>query len=567
MKKLFVYFLGTITCLVSLFLGACSDEDDTGSPYLKISKEELTFGKHESEALLYIQSNVAYEVSSDAADWCSVVQQVSTSQKTAKYLVHVTENPDTEVRTAVITIKGAEVNGSVKVVQTANDYLLVAQHEYELPGEGGEFLVEMQTTGDCQVEIDADWIQRVETRAVETRTETFVADQNVTGEVRTATIVFTLDDLTESVTVTQNILSTPEPDKTGMEQDAPDLMRNIKIGWNLGNSLEAAGGETAWGNPATTLAMINKIREMGFNAVRIPCSWDQYLNDETTYEIKATWLARVKEVVDYCMQNDLYAILNIHWDGGWLENDIPNGYNEEVNNKQKTLWTQIATYFRDYDEHLLFAGCNEPNVEDEDDMATLLKYEQTFVDAVRATGGKNAYRNLIVQGPSTDIDKTMQYMNALPVDETPNRLSVEIHYYSSWQFCGMEKDESWGKAFYFWGEENKKYATGAYEGRWDNICGESYVQAQFQKLKERFTDKGIPVIIGEFAAVRRTLPDEQAQEGHDLSRAAFDECVVREANARGLVPFYWDRGDGVLDRKNLQVYDELEYNGLMNGIK
>ena len=412
MKKLFVYFLGTITCLVSLFLGACSDEDDTGSPYLKISKEELTFGKHESEALLYIQSNVAYEVSSDAADWCSVVQQVSTSQKTAKYLVHVTENPDTEVRTAVITIKGAEVNGSVKVVQTANDYLLVAQHEYELPGEGGEFLVEMQTTGDCQVEIDADWIQRIETRAVETRTETFVADQNVTGEVRTATIVFTLDDLSESVTVTQNILSTPEPDKTGMEQDAPDLMRNIKIGWNLGNSLEAAGGETAWGNPATTLAMINKIREMGFNAVRIPCSWDQYLNDETTYEIKATWLARVKEVVDYCMQNDLYAILNIHWDGGWLENDIPNGYNEEVNNKQKTLWTQIATYFRDYDEHLLFAGCNEPNVEDEDDMATLLKYEQTFVDAVRATGGKNAYRNLIVQGPSTDIDKTMQYMKA-----------------------------------------------------------------------------------------------------------------------------------------------------------
>lgn len=567
MKKLFIYFLGAITCLVGLFLGACSDEDDAGAPYLKISKEELTFGKHESEALLYIQSNVAYEVSSDASDWCSVVQQTSTSQKTAKYLVHVTENPNTENRTAVITIKGAEVNGSVKVVQTANDYLLVAQHAYDLPGEGGEFVVEMQTTGDCQVEIDADWIQRVETRAVETRTETFVADANATGDVRTATIVFTLDDLTESVTVTQQVLSVPEPDKTGMELDAADLMKNIKIGWNLGNSLEATGGETAWGNPATTLDMIVKIREMGFNAVRIPCSWDQYLNDETTYEIKTTWLARVKEVVDYCMQNDLYAILNIHWDGGWLENDIPNGYNEEVNNKQKVLWTQIATYFRDYDEHLLFAGCNEPNVEDEDDMATLLKYEQTFVDAVRATGGKNVYRNLIVQGPSTDIDKTMQYMTALPVDETPNRLSVEVHYYSSWQFCGMENDESWGKAFYFWGEENKKYATGVYEGRWDNVCGESYIQSQFQKLKERFTDQGIPVIIGEFAAIRRTLSDEQAQEGHNLSRAAFDECVVREANARGLVPFYWDRGDGVLDRKNLQVYDEMEYNGLMNGTK
>lgn len=567
MKNTFIYFLGTLTCLMSLLLSACSEDDATGAPYLKISKEELVFGKHEGEALLYIQSNAVYEVTSDAADWCSVVQQVSTSEKTAKYLVHVTENPNTENRTAVITVKGAEVNGTVKVVQTANDYLLVEQHEYTLPGEGGEFTVQMQTTGDCQIDINADWIQHVDTRAVETRTETFMVAQNATGEIRTATIVFTLDNLTESVTVTQEALSVPEADKTGMELDAPELMKNIKTGWNLGNSLEATGGETAWGNPATTLAMIDKIREMGFNAVRIPCAWDQYLSDETTYEIKSSWLSRVKEVVDYCMQNDLYAILNIHWDGGWLENDIPNGYSEEVNNKQKVLWTQIATYFRDYDEHLLFAGCNEPNVEDEDDMATLLKYEQTFVDAVRATGGKNVYRNLIVQGPSTDIDKTMQYMTSLPVDMTPDRLSVEVHYYSSWQFCGMENDESWGKAFYFWGEENKKYATGTYEGRWDNICGEDYIKSQFQKLKEKFTDQEVPVIIGEFAAVRRTLSDQQAQEGHDLSRAAFDKCVVREANARGLVPFYWDRGDGVFDRKNLQVYDELEYNGLMEGIK
>lgn len=485
MKNTFIYFLGTLTCLMSLLLSACSEDDATGAPYLKISKEELVFGKHEGEALLYIQSNAVYEVTSDAADWCSVVQQVSTSEKTAKYLVHVTENPNTENRTAVITVKGAEVNGTVKVVQTANDYLLVEQHEYTLPGEGGEFTVQMQTTGDCQIDINADWIQHVDTRAVETRTETFMVAQNATGEIRTATIVFTLDNLTESVTVTQEALSVPEADKTGMEQDAPELMKNIKIGWNLGNSLEATGGETAWGNPATTLAMIDKIREMGFNAVRIPCAWDQYLSDETTYEIKSSWLSRVKEVVDYCMQNGLYAILNIHWDGGWLENDIPNGYSEEVNNKQKVLWTQIATYFRDYDEHLLFAGCNEPNVEDEDDMATLLKYEQTFVDAVRATGGKNVYRNLIVQGPSTDIDKTMQYMTSLPVDMTPDRLSVEVHYYSSWQFCGMENDESWGKAFYFWGEENKKYATGTYEGRWDNICGEDYIKSQFQSTKVR----------------------------------------------------------------------------------
>lgn len=567
MNQLFIYFLQALICVMSLVVGACSDKDSAVAPYLKISKSELVFGKNDSEALLYIQSNAAYEVTSDGSDWCSVVQQVSTSEKTAKYLVHVTENPTTEPRSAMITVKGDEMSGTIKVVQMANDYLQVEQKTYNLPGEGGEFTIQIHSTADCQFTIDADWIQPVNTREVETHTEAFVANPNTTGNTRTATIVFALDNLKESVEIIQETITVPEADKTGMEQDAADLMKNIKIGWNLGNSLEATGGETAWGNPATTLAMINKIREMGFNAVRIPCAWNQYLSNEMTYEIKPSWLARVKEVVDYCIENNLYVILNIHWDGGWLENDIPNGYNEKVNNKQKALWTQIATYFREYDEHLLFAGCNEPNVEDADDMSVLLQYEQTFVDAVRATGGKNVYRNLIVQGPSTDIDKTMQYMISLPVDIIPNRISVEVHYYSSWKFCGMEKDESWGNAFYFWGEENKKYAVGAFEGRWDDTCGESYIQMQFQKLKENFKDKGIPVIIGEFAAIRRTLADQQAQEGHDLSRAAFNTCVVREANARGLVPFYWDRGDGILDRKSLQIYDELEYHGLMQGIK
>ena len=230
------------------------------------------------------------------------------------------------------------------------------------------------------------------------------------------------------------------------------------------------------------------------------------------------------------------------------------------------MWRQIATFFRNYDEHLIFAGCNEPNVEDADDMAVLLQYEQTFVDAVRATGGKNVYRNLIVQGPATDIDKTIQWMGQLPEDPTDGRMIVEVHYYSSWQFCGMEKDESWGKAFYFWGEENRGYAVGNYEGRWDNIGGEEYMKAQFQKLKTRFVEQNIPVLIGEFAAIRRQLQDEEAQRGHDLSRAAFDRCVVRQARAHGLVPFYWDRGDGVLNRNTLDIYDKLEYNALIEGL-
>ena len=201
---------------------------------------------------------------------------------------------------------------------------------------------------------------------------------------------------------------------TGVEKNAMELMKEIAIGWNLGNSLEATGGETAWGNPATTKAMITKIKELGFSAVRIPCAWNDYLASDGSYEIQASWLNRVKEVVDYCVDNELYVILNIHWDGGWLENDIPNGYNKAVDQKQRALWQQIATFFRNCDERLIFAGCNEPNVEDADDKAVLLQYEQTFVDAVRATGGKNVYRNLIVQGPATDIDKTIQWMDRLP---------------------------------------------------------------------------------------------------------------------------------------------------------
>ena len=201
MNKMFICFLQVFACVMSLFLGACSEDDAAEDPYLKISKEELIFGKHEGETLLYIQSNAAYEVVSDAADWCTVVQQASTSQKTAKYLVHVTENPTTENRTAVISIKGAEISGTVKVQQTANDLLQIEQCEYTLPGEGGEFSVQMQTTGDCQVTIGADWIKRAESRSVESRTMTFVANQNASGEKRTATISFTLDNLTESVTV------------------------------------------------------------------------------------------------------------------------------------------------------------------------------------------------------------------------------------------------------------------------------------------------------------------------------------------------------------------------------
>lgn len=177
-------------------------------------------------------------------------------------------------------------------------------------------------------------------------------------------------------------------DATGMSSSAVQLAAKIKLGWNMGNSLEAIGGETAWGNPKATNALIDLVKANGFNAIRIPCSFDQYLANSTTAKIKEEWLARVKEVVHYAIDNDMYVIVNIHWDGGWLENNCTEAAKSATNAKQKAYWEQIATTLRGFDEHLIFASANEPKVANATEMAVLNTYHQTFIDAVRSTGGK-----------------------------------------------------------------------------------------------------------------------------------------------------------------------------------
>lgn len=348
----------------------------------------------------------------------------------------------------------------------------------------------------------------------------------------------------------------------GMKSDAMTLAAKIYTGWNLGNTLEAIGGETNWGNPMTTEALIQQVKALGFNAVRIPCSWDQYLEDKSTYKIKDSWLERVSEVVGYCVRNDMYAILNIHWDGGWLENNCTADKKEENNKKQKALWTQIANKLNHFDEHLLFAGCNEPNVENAAQMEVLRSYERTFMDAVRATGGNNAVRNLIIQGPSTDIDKTSQLFGEMPADVLPNRLMVEVHYYNPWTFCGLEKDESWGKMAYFWGA----YKV-AGSDRNAAFGDEVEMKTLFAKMKTQFVDKNIPVILGEYGATVRTGLGSN-QEAHDKSRGLYAEVVTREAKNHGLIPFFWDAGSFVMiNRSTGAVNDKYTFDGIMKGAK
>lgn len=385
-------------------------------------------------------------------------------------------------------------------------------------------------------------------------------------------IFFLISFITPWNAIAQNYpkynVSPQNPDRTGMSDNAVELAAKMKLGWNLGNTLEATGGETSWGNPLVTKEFIDMVKRSGFNAIRIPCSWNLHLADASKARLNPEWLDRVKEVIQYCIDDDLYVLLNIHWDGGWLENNCTPEKQIENNAKQKAFWEQIATHMRDFDEHLLFASANEPNVENSEQMAVLESYHQTFVDAVRSTGGRNTYRVLVVQGPSTDIEKSTKLVKSLPNDPTPNRMMFEIHYYTPWNFCGLTRDENWGKMFYFWGKDFHSETDTIRNATWGE---EDAVDELFLKMKKQFVDKGIPVVLGEYAATRRSNLTGDALKLHLDSRAFYHEYVTRAAIAHGLIPFYWDNGgtrrfgSGIFNRRENAVSDQQTLDALVKG--
>lgn len=360
------------------------------------------------------------------------------------------------------------------------------------------------------------------------------------------------------------------PDTTGMSSNAVQLASKFRLGWNIGNTLEAIGGETAWGNPMVTKELIDLVKKNGFNAIRIPCSWNIHLSDTNSAKIDASWIKRVKEVVDYCIQDNMYVMLNIHWDGGWLENHNTANYQAKNNAKQKVLWEQIATYFRDYDEHLMFATTNEPNVENEEQMKVLLTYHQTGIDAIRSTGGRNAYRCIIVQGPSTDIEKTYKLMHTMPTDKVPNRLMAEVHYYTPYNFCGLDKDADWGRMSYYWGKEYHSTTDSMRNAYW----GEEDVAIKcFAMMKSQFVDKGIPVILGEYGAIRRSNLTGDDLARHLSSRAYWLRYITKTALANGCIPFFWDAGGsganswGLFNRSTNRISDYQGLNAVIQGAK
>jgi len=359
------------------------------------------------------------------------------------------------------------------------------------------------------------------------------------------------------------------PDMTGMSSTAVELAAKMHMGINFGNTMESPGeGDWMAGNKITE-SYVKFVKQTGFNAVRIPCAWNwSHLSDPAKAKIDPAWLNRVKQVVKYCVDNDMYVMLNIHWDGGWLENNIDKLKKDSVNAKQKALWEQIATTMRDFDEHLMFASANEPAADNTERMGILNTYHQTFINAVRATGGRNSYRVLVVQGPTTDPTLTYNLMNTLPVDLVPNRLMVEVHDYTPAAFTILtDGDVSWGKMVYYWGKGN--HSTIEPE-RNATFGEEDAIDSEFQKMKQKFVDKGIPVILGEYATYRRTAdlgkPVPKDLEMHNKSVEYWATYVTKQAKANGLLPFWWEVGN-TLDRAKNEVKDQRLLDAIIAGSK
>ena len=398
---------------------------------------------------------------------------------------------------------------------------------------------------------------------------TVTAVRNETGASRSAIIVVNSVNgqarrinVSQPTTIYPSYNTSPKPaDAAGMNSNAVQLAAKFKLGWNIGNTLEAPGGETGWGNPVITEAFVKKVKQQGFNAIRLPCAWDwQHLSDASKAKIDPTWMNRVKEVVKYCVDNDVYVLLNIHWDGGWLEHSVNKLKKDSINAKQKAYWEQIATAMRDFDEHLMFASANEPPAENAEQMEVLMSYHQTFVDVVRATGGKNSSRVLVIQGPGTDIEKTNTLMNTMPTDPAKDRLMAEVHCYTPSQFCILDQDASWGKMFYYWGNGFHSTIEPGRNATWGE---EAAIDQLFSTMKKKFIDKGIPVIMGEYGAYRRNgnNPPPADLEMHNKSVDHWITYVTKKALENGLKPFWWDTG-GALDRANLSVKDQRTMDAL-----
>ena len=350
---------------------------------------------------------------------------------------------------------------------------------------------------------------------------------------------------------------------------ATEIYPKMGLGYNIGNTMEVPGNPTAWGNSFPDAAYVKAIKDAGFTTVRIPCAWDSHASNGT---INAGWLDSVKTVVDLVIGNGMYAILNSHWDNGWLEDRVFDGTGyakdetitssaAEVAAKQENYWKQIATKFAEYDEHLIFASANEPGVNDpwnggsdngqwafdETRMQVLKQFHEACLKAVRSTRGNNATRIVVVQAPRTEIDKSPLLASMYPTDPAGEGYTMaEVHFYP-YQFSLKTDGDTkydWGtmNEFYYW-EDQTPGNDAAHTCSGTSLGSKSSIDELFSGLKSRFYNNGIPVVIGEMGAVKRFGLTGERLRAHLNARAAWYGYTAAAAKKNGLVPCVWDTGD------------------------
>lgn len=318
------------------------------------------------------------------------------------------------------------------------------------------------------------------------------------------------------------------------------LVEDMTFGWNLGNTLDVCQAdrdgdgkinehveagekvdETLWGNPKATKELFTSLKKNGVNAVRIPVTWRDHM--DSNGNIDREWMDRVQQVVDYAYSQGMYVIINVHHDGGgdpkfgaWIIEESQKDYNTFLK-KYKNVWKQIAERFKNYSDYLIFESMNEVgfdtlyNKNKADAYNLINKINQDFVDIIRATGGNNAKRHLLIAGYYTDIERTCDSLYKMP-DDKAGRCILSVHYYTPWDFCTCDRKHTWGTNSEVW--------------QMETLIG---------KMKKNFVDKGIPVIIGEYAA-----------SGSDLSSCIFFiEKLNKLCSDYGIATFIWDSGSQV----------------------
>lgn len=425
-----------------------------------------------------------------------------------------------------------------------------------IPESGGTVTLAFNSTAAWSVDtLGIGWLHLSQTSGASGAASIdLTAAKNTSGARRTVVLNVNSDNgQRRRITVLQDAIIYPSyntssiaPDATGMSSTASQIANNITYGWNFYNTMETPAGQS-WGPPPITQQQMDMLKANGINAVRIPIRYDGHFINTKTMQIDPVWLARVKEVVQYAINDGMYVTINTHHQDP--DCTITGAKQDSANAKHKATWEQIATTMRDFDEHLMFASTNEPNANDAPTTVTLMRYHQTFINAVRATGGKNTYRTLIIQSPSTSVDLANAYLDptneyktpTLPTDPTPHKMMIEFHYYSPSQFCILSGDASWGKELYFWGK-NYHTTNPLFLDRNCTYNEEAYVDSIFHAVKVRFADKGIPLFMGEYAPQYHAgrLTGYKADSLRALASGThFTAYIAEQAKANGVIPFLW----------------------------